>query len=487
MIVEEKGTGFTIMNIRVWSNFSKRQNSTGQPSAAAGRNINCVLKESTSLRNPSFILDDPMPAITYVQAFGNYYFVTDIINMDAHRAEVACSIDVLATYRSSILGYTAFVERSASNYDIYLRDPALSSQQKYAYDSMTNTSLTDIFNQKGMYVIPVMTKRGGHSIYCTNTLEFLKGILNSGCYNATDIAEWISSKVAASFDLDVYIGAIKWMPMNLKYIGMRIPNDQIAIGPVMIKPEFVDDDTVVNSVSATAATGVKVAINLPAPYFGDFRDADPDFVQYSITLPGIGTAPIDPAFIGSCILNGTPVYDQMAIDISTGLITHIIESSINYVKFCNFKGSIAVEIPIGKARANTIETVAAFVGGMSSAASSLAGGGGSPGSVISGVGQSILTGLNVIKTGYCPQVSMIGGSGNHYDLYLNCENISINRKVFGSKQFPLSVAGRPLMQNVTLSSLSGFCQCGNASVPVNARDADRAEINAYLNSGFYIE
>lgn len=487
MIGNGKGIGITIMNIRVWSSFSKRPNSTKQPAAADGRQISCVLKEETSLRNPSFILYDPMPSITYVQAFGNYYFVTDIINIDAHRAEVACSLDVLATYRSSILGYTAFVERSASNYDIYLRDPLLSSQQKYISDTMTSTALTGIFAQAGMYVIPVMTKRGGHSIYCTNTLEFLKGILNSGCYDATDIAEWISSKVAASFDLDVYIGAIKWMPMNIAQVGIVIPNNQIAIGPVMIKPEFVPDGTLVKSVSATAATGVRVPITLPAAYYGDFRDADPEFVQYSITLPGIGTAPLDPAFVGSCILNGTAIYDQMAIDIATGLITHIIETGTGAVKYCNFKGSIAVDIPIGKARANTIETIAAFIGGMSSAVSNLAGGGGSPGSVVSGVGDSLLTGLSVIKSGYCPQVSMVGGSGNHYDLYLNCENIRINRKVFGSKQFPLAVAGRPLMQNVQLSTLSGFCKCGNASVPVNARDADRAEINAYLNSGFYIE
>ncbi len=475
------------MNIRVWSNFSKRQNSTLQPQASAGTQISCVLKEETSIRNPSFILADPMPQITYVQAFGNYYFVTDIINIDANRSEVACSLDVLATYKSSILNYTAFVERSASSYDQYIRDPALSSQQKYISDTVTNTALTGIFNPTGMYVIPVMTKTGGHTIYCANSLGFLKGILNSGCYDASDISDWISSKVAASFDLDVYIGAIKWMPLNVTNIGVVVPKTNIAIGPVIMKAAYVPDDLYIKSVSATAATGARVAINLPAAYYGDFRDADPEFVQYSITLPGIGTAPLDPAFVGSCILNGTSLYDQMAIDIATGLITHIIESGSSYVKFCNFKGSIATDVPIGKARANTIETIAAFVSGTSSAASNLAGGGGSPGSVISGVGQSITTGLSVIKSAYCPQVSMIGGSGNHYDLYLNCENIRINRKVFGSKQFPTTVAGRPLMQNVQLSSLSGFCQCGNASVPVNARDADRAEINAYLNSGFYIE
>ena len=129
------------MNIRVWSSFTKRQNSTLQPSTTGSTQVTCVLKEETSIRNPSFILADPMPQVTYVQAFGNYYFVTDIINMDAHRAEVVCSLDVLATYRSSILSYTAFVERSASNYDVYINDPLLSSRQIIVSESAINTPL----------------------------------------------------------------------------------------------------------------------------------------------------------------------------------------------------------------------------------------------------------------------------------------------------------------------------------------------------------
>lgn len=485
MTVNGKGIGITIMEIKVWTTFTKRKNSTLQPTG--GTTVTAYLKEETSIRNPSFILQTPVAGYTYVQAFGRYYFVTDVINLDASRCEVQCAVDVLATYKSAIGSYTAFVERSASTYDIYLRDPLLSVEQKYTSDTMTTTNLASVFSSSGMYTIPIMTKRAGHSIYCTNSLEFLKGILNSGCYNASDIADWISSKIAAAFDLDVYIGAIKWMPLNLTNIGVTVPHNAVSVGPVMIKEEYIPDSAVIHNVSATANTGVRVAVSLPSAYFGDFRDADPDFVQYSITLPGIGTAPLDPAFVGSCILNGTTLYDQMAIDIATGLITHIIETGSSGVKFCNFKGSIAVEIPIGKARANTIETVAAFVGGTSSSVSSLLGGGGSGGSIASAAGTSIMTGLSVIKNGYCPQVSMIGGSGNHYDLQLNSTAIRINRKVFGSKEYPTNVAGRPLYQNIQLSGLSGFVKCGNASVPVNARDDERVEINNYLNSGFYME
>ena len=431
-----------------------------------------------------------MPNYTYCRAFGNYYFVEDVKNLDAGRAEVICSMDVLATYRSSILSYNAFVERSASSYDKYLADPALSSQQKYIADQKFTTDITDIFDpDRGCYIIPVLTKTGGHAIYCSKNLKFLKGILNSGCYDADDIQDWISSKIAASFDLDVYIGAIKWMPLNLSRLGPPLPNNDIAIGPVIIKQSYVPEDTYIVAAAATAATGARVHLSLPAAYYNDFRDADPSFTIYSITLPGIGTVPLDSAFVGSCILNNINMYDQMAIDLATGLVTHIIETGVSAsVKFCNFKGSLAVDVPIGKARANTIETLTTFIGGESKAISNfVGGGGGNAGNIVSGVGTALVTGLQTIKSAYCPQVSMSGGSGNHYDLYLNSGAIHINRKVFGSKQFPLSVSGRPLMQYATLGSLSGFVKCGNASVPVNAYDQVRVDINTYLNTGVYIE
>ena len=429
-----------------------------------------------------------MPSITYVQAFGNYYFVTDIINMDAHRSEVACSLDVLATYKSSILNYTAFVERSASSYDSMLRDPLLSAQQNYSVDDVTTTSVSDIFDQTGLYAATVLTRNKGLVIYLTNTLEVYKGILDSGCYEASDIAAWISSKIAASFDLDVYIGSVKWMPLNLASHGLTA--SEFIIGPLGVKPAYLPDTSVRKWVYPEYQIGTVKKLTLPSTnLFNDFRDGDPRFVQYSLTLPGIGTVQLDSAFVGSCIHNSRDIYAGIYMDVSTGQITYIIETYIggSYVKFCEFKGSCAVDVPIGKSRGNVLETIAAFVGGTSSAASNLAGGGGSSGSVISGVGQSIMTGINVIDAAYCPQTSILGGSGNRSDLWAHANNIYLNRKIFGPKQFPTTVAGRPLMQNVQLSSLSGFCQCGNASVPVNARDADRAEINAYLNSGFYIE
>ena len=106
---------------------------------------------------------------------------------------------------------------------------------------------------------------------------------------------------------------------------------------------------------------------------------------------------------------------------------------------------------------------------------------------IGAIGGAIAGTIGAIYNDMTPDTNMIGGSGNKAELFYAHSEIVLGRKQFDAKDFPTAVAGRPLMQNVTLSSLSGYVKCGNASVPVNAHAAVRDQINAFLNSGFYME
>ena len=48
--------------------------------------------------------------------------------------------------------------------------------------------------------------------------------------------------------------------------------------------------------------------------------------------------------------------------------------------------------------------------------------------------------------------------------------------------------GLPTMKTMALSTLTGYCQCANARVAATGAEAEElTEIDAYLNSGFYIE
>ena len=473
------------MNIRAWSNFTKRINSTKQPAAADGRQISCYLKEDTSIRNPSFILADPMPSITYVQAFGNYYFVTDIVNLDANRAEVACSLDVLATYRASILGYTAFVERSSSNYDTLVIDPLLSSRQDIS-SIETATRTVDYFSTTGSFVVQAFSKGGGIVLYATVDMTPYEKILDTNTYTSADILEWIDKKVAQAFDLDVYIGAVKWLPISPNHIGQLLgTSEPFYIGPVDIG---VPSGYLVYKSEQRTPIGVQIIYDIPIPSnnaYNDFRDYSARFSSYKIRLAGIGYVSLDPTMIGSIIHSSDTLVDWMYIDYISGDITHELRrrtrtgSGENSVTIGRYNGNIAVNVPITKSSpdnkplANIIDK---------------AGQGAQVGGGYGAIAGAIVGLVDSVAKEFTPETSFVGSSSENMALIrAECQSIITISEKFGSKEFATSVAGRPLFQNITLGNLSGFCKCGNASVPVNARDDERAEINSYLNSGFYIE
>ena len=460
------------MNIYVWSNFTKRKNSTLQPTSGTLKQV--VLKEDTSISNPTFIINEPLPSYTYVSAFGNYYFVSDITNLSANQSAISCSIDVLATYRSSILNYTAFVERSASNYDLYVNDPLLSSRQIITSETVTNTPRPSFFGT-GCYISEVMTKDSGIVLYVTPDLSVFRQILDPNCYDAQDIVDWIDKKIAQAFDLDVYVGSIKWVPFTASEIGSS--SSTFFVGPVDVG---VPSGYVVRKANQNFIKRHTVEITLPSTgLFNDFRDCNPNFTQYNVSLAGIGNVELDPSVIGSCIHNSRSLYCDIRVDLVSGDIVYQFHIGSVNSQFARFKGNISVNVPIGKSVSDMTNSISMVAGGI--------GGGAVAGGVVGAVVGGVAGLIGAIHNELTPQTSIVGGSGNKADLESTRGYILLSRRTYGSCEYASTVAGRPLMKNVQLSTLSGFCQCGNASVPVNARDEERDMINSYLNSGVYIE
>ena len=482
------------MNIYVWNNFTKRKNSTLQPSNGTLKQV--VLKEDTSISNPTFIINEPLPSYTYVSAFGNYYFVTDITNLSAKQSAISCSIDVLATYRSTILNYNAFVERSASNYDIMVNDPLLSGQQKIISSEMLSTE-SAWFNQRGCYVVQCFAKNGGIVLYATNDLSIYGNVLDTSTYSSTDIINWIDKKVAQAFDLDVYIGSVKWLPIGIDKIGTATRD--LFVGPININVDDTDPSYVIRKSDQRTPIGIEIVTNLNFPTsnkFGDYRDYSPRFSKYRISLPGVGFVELDPLVMGDVVNHPinpqSPsgakfIHDWMFIDYISGDIVHqlmlieIVGSARKEIPFASYRGNIGVAIPLTKSSSDTIKGITQIGTGVAS--------GGAVGGVVGAAIGGAIGLVGAIQNEFAPDTSFINSAGydnmrllQHQSLAFECIAVK-----YGSKEFATSVAGRPLMQNVRLGNLSGFCKCGNASVPVNARDEERDAINSYLNSGVYIE
>ena len=83
-----------------------------------------------------------------------------------------------------------------------------------------------------------------------------------------------------------------------------------------------------------------------------------------------------------------------------------------------------------------------------------------------------------------PTASGGGSNGSFLSLH---STAYLNAKFYEVVNQNNTEIGRPLYQTKTLSSLSGFCMCSGADAAISGTADEVAEINNYLNTGFYIE
>ena len=143
------------MQIKVWSNFSKRINSTKQPTG--GTTVDVVLKDACDIISPTFILSTLDFTINYVEAFGHYYYA-DVKNLDGNRSEIICNLDHLATFKSNISSYRGLVEYTSSSSDVTITDPR---NKPTGLITSTATALTISgvsFNTVGGYILGVLSE-----------------------------------------------------------------------------------------------------------------------------------------------------------------------------------------------------------------------------------------------------------------------------------------------------------------------------------------
>lgn len=101
--------------------FSKRENATYRP-GGSGESFPCVLKEASSIANPSIILDvgtgsDPSWNYAYIPEFDRYYFITDWTWIENRLWQADLRTDLLATFRDYIGGSSMYVLRSSAAFD----------------------------------------------------------------------------------------------------------------------------------------------------------------------------------------------------------------------------------------------------------------------------------------------------------------------------------------------------------------------------------
>ena len=440
--------------------FSKRKNSTKRP-IWQGTEVPCLLKTATTFQSPTFILQRPMNDMlqfNYCKWADHYYFIDSTTSINAGQTEITCTEDVLATYKNEISSYTCFIERS-SNQTTLANDPMYIPTNDWVLTTRNvihkEKIMTNTYSQQ--YIIRVVSRTGVASYYINGTQ--LNDLLDY-MYTESNFADVITDAITKlMFDPFKYIVDLKWVPfVESAFNNSNDEAIQLGFWDSGVTAKRIDEDTVVNF-------SYSFAFDNPLYAITDFRYYSPSFSNYFIKLPFIGVVALNPYKIDESV---NALYQ---FDATSGLCNVFLQSK--KVVFASYQFQLSVPVQIGYASTNIAQ--------LTTSAVSLVGAG-----LQGNIAQGISSGIEAGRSITAPEVSMLGTIGNISNI-LNNQILEFNSYACTSMDPDEASEGYADGTVRSISGLSGYIKCRNASIEISGFTGDQEAVNNYLNSGFYYE
>jgi hypothetical protein len=450
------------MQITLYENFAKKDNSTLTPNIR-GTNVNCALKNSTSISNPTFILTVENFNISYVKWDERYYYVTDISSLRNGVIELSCTIDVLATYKKQILQTTAYIECSTSKFNSNLLDTRIPNTGN-VIQSVASSKDIETFSQSGCYCLTIIGSGG------SNTEQ--RFVTRQGLNNLSDNISQITDEDVIN-GLVLKFGSVFGTITGCTFLPFSLPNgtnELIKIG---------DYTTGTDSIVASSLVSLETkTINIPWIYTIPRRMTE----SLNIYLPCVGNVPLDP----SQFLNDTTLTIYCIFDYVTGELIYLLTNGKIFLKY-NTQCGTPIQFAFNSQSRTTgvLSTIFEKVKEWSDSGLDLSNVGAD---VLSTRNENLIKTFSRLGTSY----NVIGSNGSFANgiLASSRNNIVISSSAFGfstTQESIRSIKGSPFMSVSSLSDINGFCKCNGASVSVSCEENERNKINNYLNSGFFIE
>ena len=457
----------------IFYTLSKRPNSTKQPSGS-GTTYDIVLKDNCSILTPDIKLDVGIAAnpadfnYCYIADFKRYYFVSWEWS---ERLWIGhCKVDPLASQKSAIGSYTAYVARAASTYDGDVVDtyyPALADvtelKESATQDPGWSTSIGS-----GQFVIGVMGDDSGpnggavtyYAINAAGMYALTDYLLDDSNYNVTDISQDLLKCI---FNPLQYIVSCMWFPFQIA--ATSVINIEVGWWTISTAAAKLSDPVYTRNLS----------FNIPkhplAATRGNYLNLAP-YSCYCVNAGPWGLIPVD----NSELIGENSVAFQMTVDLYTGSgrLSQVSKDVLAYVneQVCQ----IGVPVQLGQ---NVINQGAL----MQTAGSGL----GAIGSAVSLIPLSFFNnGLNSIVSAAELSQSVPSMLGSNGTIAFNTIFALVGKFYDVAAEDNTSI-GRPLMQPKTISSLSGYIECVDADPPLACTLTEMEEIVSAMNGGFYYE
>lgn len=455
------------MKIRLWKNFSKKNNSTKLPPTTSGsyKEIDAVLKTDTSLMNPVFLISSTNADYTtnYVAFENRYYFVSDIVRGIQDVLELHCTLDVLATYKGDITGSSQFVMFDTTG-NTEIVDSRLSTVKSETVQT-SEGSLAWI-DPYGSYILSHVSddNTGFTRINGSDIDDLMHGVTQWAQDQTGNDMITVFKNFLSSGNIGANIRGITWIPWSIQTIG--------------------NSYTVQLGAYTTQVSGYKISpmirtitITLSIPWqFTDWRRCNP-YTQLYLYMPFVGMVSISP----DAITSESSISILVSLNQYTGDVAYQVNAGNQVIG--TYGASTGISLPIGGSGTTPLQAVTGITAGIG-ALGAMAVSGGTAGAVLGATGT-----LAGMLSGASPHSQTAGGLGGgagsglntHFILYSVCHN---------TNAAPSSVSpimGTPTMAYKSLSGLSGYVQCNDASIDIAGCDQEKVQVETFLNSGIFID
>lgn len=482
-------------------NFAKRENSTKQPAAGSGTEYDVVLKDGSSLIQPTVILRleyKPVYNYAYIADMDRFYFVDDIVNLSKNIWEISMHTDVLASFRVEITNAELYVLRAAADYDGNIIDnfypvKVTKTNERVTVDSILNAGGSSAYANvnNGCFIVGIVGATGSLTTnaiygsvtyYAFNRANFAKLISllldddvleNWGLADLSDLTIKLQKSI---IDPLQWIKSCVWVPIAYNEIDGTSVGQLYAFGMEISGSQpgdFYCKQISGNPPQEVLTTTITIPPHPMAASRGDYLNVEP-FTRMQLLFPPFGNFELDTSVLTQADNLAITVY----IDLITGAGTLRVGAEGDGQFLINAKTQVGVPINLTQVTHDYLSMFGGLIGGGISAGVGAATA--NPVGIIGGVVSAIGSVVNAFK----PVVSSMGGNGGFSDLSgkptLACQFYDIPDEDNAN-------AGRPLCQVRRLGSLPGYILVREGDVEINGFGDEQAILKSYLEGGFYYE
>ena len=463
------------MIVKISSTFTKNHNSTKQASSGFTDYTVIGLKEPCTVLNPLIEISAFIPnaCYAYIPAFNRYYFITNIESVTKDIWRYSMAVDVMGTYRSTILGSTQYCSRSSAG-EVALTDNLITHKEETPTTEYNSIN----FGIAGETYVLEVAGKGGVKLYALNfnqLTSLIVNLFNDSLYGANVVDDTVKTY----FNPFQYILSCRFFPFS---VSGSLENINFGWWDSGISAANIGDPSV-SSPWFTANYTLPTIDNT-----GNFYNKSPGWITHNLFVPGCGDIELPSDASG----------EMLSTIISVDLWTGQANSVTRYpggATIARQSGQLSADVRISQLSADVGNLGMTLLyqqderntGFLADLFSGKSGRDWNPAQSIFNFLDALLPGTPV-KNALQPNLAHTSATGNITFLkehrggtlstrYYSPYNVSDVHNKFNYAD----------CKNRLLSNLTGYTICESPYIDINGTTEETNTIKAFMKGGFYIE